>query len=261
MIKSITSLIICLVLPLCFTSCLTTKDTNLLKEAHNPDYRNVESVSEYTLKPGDELRIMITVTPGNEQGNDATERLFSLFSARNNTSESAGNDIRNISVNPSGKIYFPYLGEIPVQGKTTLEVQKILEDRLTAEIIPGCYVRVLLSNRYFSVIGESRSGRYPIAKEQITIFQALAQSGDINPYGDRKNIKVLRQTEHGTVIKTFDLRSQDIINSEFYYIQPNDIIYIQSMSKQFWGIDSFGAIFAVVSTIASLGILIYSLIK
>jgi polysaccharide export outer membrane protein len=111
------------------------------------------------------------------------------------------------------------------------------------------------------VIGESRVGRYPIAKEQTTIYQALAQSQDINPYGDRSKVKIIRQTDSGTVVKTFDIRSKDIINSEFYYIQPNDVIYIQPLGRQFWGIDSFGAIFAIISTVASIGLVIYNFSK
>jgi polysaccharide export outer membrane protein len=125
----------------------------------------------------------------------------------------------------------------------------------------NCLVFVRLSNRYYSVMGESAAARYPMATEQLTIFQALAQSKDILPYGNRAQVRIIRNTPQGTQIKTFDLRSEEIINSEFYYVQPNDVIYIQPLGRQFWGIDSFQSIFGLVSTVASLGIVIFYFVQ
>jgi len=136
-----------------------------------------------------------------------------------------------------------------------------LEKRLNEGIADDCFVRVSIENRFYSVIGEASAGRYPIIKEQMTIFQALAQSGGIKSFGDRKHVKIIRQIEGATMIKSFDLRSQDIINSEFYYIQPNDIIYVQPLGRQFLGLTSFGAVFAVVTTVVSLGLMIYNFVK
>ena len=150
-----------------------------------------------------------------------------------------------------------------MKGKTTLEVQNLLETRINQDIltVEGCIIHVSLSNRYFSVIGESSAGRYSIAKEQLTIFQALSKSHDVKSYDDRSQVKVIRQTEKGTIIKTFDLRSSDIVNSEFYYIQPNDVICVQPLKRQFVGINSFGGIFAIITTMASLDIMVYNLVK
>ncbi|MDL2223581.1 polysaccharide biosynthesis/export family protein [Bacteroidales bacterium OttesenSCG-928-M11] len=250
---------LCLII---LSSCLTTKQTNLLREPKGdiPSYPQAKSIGEYTIKPGDELRIQITVP----SDLSSTQSLFILFSSNSNYGSGA-DKIRTFSVSPEGTIYFPYLGTIHVQGKTTLEIREILEFRLNngdfLKVEEGCLVNVSLDNRYFSVIGESGVGRYDIAKEQMTIFQALAQSRDINPYGDRAKIKIIRKTNLGSEIRTFDLRSEDIINSEYYYVQPNDVIYIQPLGRQFWGINSFGSIFALISTVATLGISIYSLIK
>lgn len=240
------------------SSCLTTGQTNLLREPERgiPSYSTADRIGEYKIKPGDELRVMISVPKEYAQ----TETLFSLFSA-SYVSGYGDTKLRTLTVSPQGIIHFPFLGDIRVVGKTTLEVQTKLEDRINKEIITGegSIVQVSLDNRYFSVIGESKVGRYPIAKEQLTIFQALAQSGDINPYGDRAKVKVIRQLENGTEVRTFDLRSEDIVNSKYYYIQPNDVIYIKPLGRQFWGINSFGSIFAILSTVASLSVAVYNL--
>jgi Periplasmic protein involved in polysaccharide export len=240
-----------------FSSCLTTRQTNLLSRS-TPDYPRVGEIGEYTIKPGDELFIQISVS----EENSATARLFRLFSSQNITDRSG--KMSSLAVSPEGTIYFPYVGDISVVGKTTLDIQQDLEHVLNQELFSedeSCIVYVRLNNRIFSVIGQSSVGNYAIAKEQLTIFQALSQSQDMKSYGNRAKVKILRQTESGTVIRTFDLRSEDIVNSEYYYVQPNDVIYIEPLGRQFWGISSFGAIFALISTVATLGLSTYNLIK
>jgi polysaccharide export outer membrane protein len=244
-----------------FTSCLTTKQTNLLQPPGGdiPRYSQAKKIGEYTIKPGDELRVQISV-PGD---NSKTESLYRLFTIDDSSVDLGDNKLRTLAVSPEGNIYFPYIGDIYVAGKTTIDVQTELETRVNREILSGenCLVYVRLGNRYFSVIGESHAGRYPINKEQLTIYQALSQSMDVNPYGDRSKVKIIRRTMDGTLIKIFDLRSAEIVNSEFYYVQPNDVIYIQPLPRQFWGVNSFGSVFAIITTVSSLGIMIYNLAK
>ncbi len=244
-------------LVLFLTSCVTTKQTNLLQEPGGgiPEYSTFIPAGEYKVKVGDQLNIAIHTNPFDNQ----TSQLFSFMSG--SASSSGGSSTKGFAVAPDGTIKFPYIGDISVRGKTTLEIQQLIEKRINENITEDCIVLVSLESKYFSVIGESGSGRYQIAKEQTTIFQALAQSGDVNTYGDRAHIKIIRQIEDGTVIKTFDLRSKDVVNSEFYYIQPDDVIYIQPMGRQFLGLNSFGAVFAVVSTFISLGLMVYNFVK
>lgn len=242
-----------------FSSCLTTRQTNLLREPGGsiPAYLPVENIGEYTIKPGDELSVEISVSGDNTR----TARIFNLFSSQNRGSSGK---LSSLSVSSEGTIYFPYFGEIYVVGKTTLEIRTDLQELLNQGLFSdeeSCLVFVGLNNRYFSVIGQLSSGQYQIPKEQLTIFQALSQSGDVSMYGNRSKVKIIRQTETGTIIRTFDLRSEDVINSEFYYIQPNDVIYVEPLGRQFWGINSFGAIFAILATSATLGISIYNLVK
>jgi len=239
-----------------FSSCLTTKHTNLLQEPGGdiPRYRKANEIGEYRIKSGDELAVQIMM----QNGNMRTAALYSLFNG------GAGDKLQTLAVSQQGTIYFPYVGDIYVAGKTTLDIQSELEARINREILveDGCIVNVRLANRSFSIIGESGVGSYPIAKEQLTIYQALAQSGDVNQYGDRSQVKIIRRELDGTtIVKTFDLRSTTVINSEFYYIQPNDIIYIQPLKRQFWGVSSFSSIFAITTTALSFGVLIFNLTK
>jgi len=245
---------------LAFTSCLTTRQTNLLQKPDGtiPSYPQKGEIGEYRIKSGDELNVRIQMSADDSK----TRSLFSLFNNNTSYSSGEGNKLRTFSVSPQGYIYFPYIDSLYVAGKTVYEVQNELSTKITTELLnsEACLVQVRLDNRFFSIIGESKSGRYPIAKEQLTIYQALSQAGDIKLYGNRAQVKVIRKTQTGVLVHTFDLRSSDIVNSEFYYIQPNDIIYIQPLARQFWGISSFAAIFSFISSIAALGFLTYSVI-
>ena len=122
----------------------------------------------------------------------------------------------------------------------------------------GEYGKVV--QRYFSVIGANASGRFPITKEKVTIFEALAMAGDISNYGDRGKVRIIRETEEGTEVKMFDVRSEDIINSEYYYVEPNDVIYIQTLNEQFFSMTSLASVISTVATTLSFGIFIYSFI-
>ncbi len=252
--KTITSLICTLCCLFLLSSCLTTRQTNLLVDdgQHSKKINETEALEEYRICSGDELKITVATL------NQETNALFSMFSM--NSGGASGSSLSSFTVYPDGNIDFPYLGSIYVKGKTTLEVKLLMEEKLKTMIGEGA-VLVSLDNRYFSVIGEGSVGRYAIVKEKTTIFQALAQSSDIRPYGDRSKVKIVRQTATGSIEKVFDVKSVDIVNSEFYYIQPNDVIYIQPMARQFWGMDSFGAVFAVFSTVISTGFMIYSFVK
>ncbi|GBU07145.1 polysaccharide export protein, BexD/CtrA/VexA family [Bacteroidales bacterium] len=247
-----------------FSSCLTTKQTNLLTKTSYKKWSELIAPADidyqYRFIQGDVLEILILTSTFDKK----TSNLFGLFSPIHANLGAAIDEkakLRSFIVDPSGKIHFPYVGEIEVLNKTPQEVREIVEYILHKEIIQDCFVLVYLKNRYFSVIGESRAASFPMRKEKITIFQALAESGDINEYGNRSQVKVIRQTQEGTQIRTLDLTNTTIINSDLYYIQANDVIYIEPMSKQFWGFNSFGSIFALVTTTVSLGILILKISK
>lgn len=141
----------------------------------------------------------------------------------------------------------------------------MLEDELgkLLQEIPGyttISVEVNIVNRSFSIIG-AQSGRYMITKEKMTIFEALAAAGDLKEFNSRKEIKLVREKNGVTTIKTFDARSKDIINSEYYYIEPNDIIYIRQMPGYSFGINSATTAVSVTAATISFGVFVYSIVQ
>jgi polysaccharide export outer membrane protein len=156
-------------------------------------------------------------------------------------------------------IDYPYVGRLNVVGKTLREVKLLLEENLDS-MLRGFSVDVRLANRSFSIIGESGTGRYNIPREQLNIFEALAMSGDLSLYANRKEVHLIRQTSEGTKVQKFDLRSKSIVDSEYYYIQPNDVIYIPFDSAKHWGATHFTSVLSLVFSTFSFGVFIYSIV-
>jgi polysaccharide export outer membrane protein len=121
-------------------------------------------------------------------------------------------------------------------------------------------VEVNIIRSSFSVISDLGSGVFTLPKEKVTIFEALAMAGDIGDFGDRSQVRIIREIEGQTLVKVFDVRSEDIINSEFYYIEPNDVIYIQRIKGQSFGINSVATTISVAATTLAFGGFIYGLV-
>jgi polysaccharide export outer membrane protein len=121
-------------------------------------------------------------------------------------------------------------------------------------------VEVNIVRRTFSVISDRGSGVLSMPKEKVTVFEALAMAGDIGDFGDRSKVRIVREIEGQTKVMTFDLRSEDIINSEYYYIEPNDVIYIQKIKGQSFGINSAATTVSVVATTLAFGGFVYALV-
>lgn len=254
--KSFLRVLLAFVFGLLATSCVTTHQTNYLQEPKNfiPAYNDSVAYQEYILKPGDRLYILVYSM------DEKTNALFNGASNSNSqilrSSTSENTDLYTYMVQTNGKINFPVVGEIEVTGKTLRETKVILENAIRP-VLSINSVDVRLVGRSFSIIGAGKSGRYSFPKEKINIFQALAVAGDLGFYADRSRIRILRETSNGTQIKTFDIRSVDIINSEFYYIEPNDVIFVQPLKEQFFGVSTFWMAISTIVTTYSFGLIVY----
>lgn len=258
-----------ILLPLLMASCVTSKRVNLMQEPGKngiPQYADTMSYEDYELRIGDRLYIYVY---------SVDERVDKMFNSSSGTigiqmlhgSGGVGGsyDLYTYLVQEDGCIDFPMVGRVPVRGMTTRGVKRVLEDELSSFIKSyGDYqmmsVEVKIVRRSFSVISDRGSGTFNIQKEKVTIFEALAMAGDIGDFGDRSKVRIVREKEGLTQVKEFDVRSEDIINSEFYYIEPNDVIYIQRIKGQSFGINSVTTSISVVATTLAFGGFVYGLV-
>lgn len=261
--------ILILLLPLLMASCVTSKRVNLMQEPGKngiPQYADTMSYEDYELRIGDRLYIYVY---------SVDERVDKMFNSSSGTvgiqmmqgggGAGGGYDLYTYLVQEDGCIDFPMVGRVPVRGMTTRGVKRVLEDELSSFIKSyGDYqmmsVEVKIVRRSFSVISDRGSGTFNIQKEKVTIFEALAMAGDIGDFGDRSKVRIVREKEGQTQVKEFDVRSEDIINSEFYYIEPNDVIYIQRIKGQSFGINSVTTSISVVATTLAFGGFVYGLV-
>ena len=256
-------------LPLLMASCVTSKRVNLMQEPGKnkiPQYADTISYEDYELRIGDRMYIYVY---------SVDERVDKMFNSSSGTigmqmlqgggGVGGSYDLYTYLVQEDGCIDFPMVGRVPVRGMTTRGVKRVLEEELSSFIKSyGDYqmmsVEVKIVRRSFSVISDIGSGTFNIQKEKVTIFEALAMAGDIGDFGDRSKVRIVREKEGVTQIKEFDVRSEDIINSEFYYIEPNDVIYIQRIKGQSFGINSVTTSISVVATTLAFGGFVYGLV-
>lgn len=261
--------VLILLLPLLLASCVTSKKVNLMQEAGKnkiPSYTDTLSYEDYQVRVGDRLYVYVYSI------DDRVSQMFNSSGNGINASQMRqGNmggsyDLYTYLVLEDGTIDYPMVGKLPVRGKTTREIKLLLEKEL-AGYIASSYteyqmvsVEVNIVRRSFSVISDHGSGTFTIQREKVTIFEALAMAGDIGDFGDRSQVRIIRETEGKTLIKVFDVRSEDIINSEFYYIEPNDVIYIQRIKGQSFGINSVTTTISVAATTLAFGGFVYGLV-
>jgi polysaccharide export outer membrane protein len=256
-------------LPILFASCVTSKKVNLLQEAgkHNiPAYTDTLHYEDYKVRVGDRLYIYVYSI------DERVSQMFNSSGANVNASQlrqghtGGSYDLYTYLVLNDGTIDYPMVGKRPVRGKTTREIKLALENELAGYIASNyteyqmASVEVNIVRRSFSVISDRGSGTFNIQKEKVTIYEALALAGDIGDFGDRSKVRIVREIEGQTQVKVFDVRSEDIINSEFYYIEPNDVIYIQRIKGQSFGINSVTTTISVAATTLAFGGFVYGLV-
>ena len=143
-------------------------------------------------------------------------------------------DAKGYLVSQTGNIVFPILGRIKVAGKTRVQLARELE----AMLIEGGYVSdpvvtVDLLNFHVTVIGEVKEPKVISADgSRLTIFEALAQAGDATIDGLRTNVVIVRTRSGNEIVDTLDLTRKEILDSPYYYLQQNDIIYVEPTPKK-----------------------------
>ncbi len=250
---------ILLVLVMMLSSCVMSKKINYLQEGnHIPMYNDSVSFDDYKLQRGDYIYVHVNAI--DMEMADMFNGNVSIGSMTYMTPDNSTARLYLYLVEEDNCIDYPYTGRLEVAGKSLREVKLLLEEKLDG-MLHGFSVDVRLANRSFSIIGESGSGRYNIPREQLTIYEALAMSGDLSLYANRKDIHLIRQTSEGTKVIKFDLRSKSIIDSEFYFIQPNDVIYIPFDSAKHWGANHFTSVLSMTFATVSFGLFVYSIVN
>ena len=132
-------------------------------------------------------------------------------------------------VDQNGDIDFPILGRLHVEGLTRMQVTELIKQKLMNEdLIKDPIVTVQFLNFKVSVMGEvARPGTFDISGDRITLLEALSMAGDLTIYGERKNILLIRDNNGKKEFHRFDLTATDLLESPYFYLQQNDIVYVE----------------------------------
>jgi len=196
------------------------------------------------IRPGDELYIRVTTA-------DEQPTNFLL----NNENYTLDVTLRSYTVSDEGYIRFPYLGKLYVQDKTIDGVAGEIEYALREYLLnPSVFVKFV--NKKITVIGEVRNpGVYFFYDKTINILQAVAYAGDITTFGNRKEVLLIREEEGKIKKYELDLTDENLLESDFYVIKPEDIIYVEPLRSRRWGFESFP--YALLLTVINTGLLIW----
>jgi len=188
---------------------------------------------EYEIRVNDYLYIqVISDDPDNSKFLNLTEQGRS----------SGSDDLATSSyiVDEQGYISFLLMGKIYVAGSTVNRVRDTLQNKID-KYLDNTAVFVSIVARTITVLGEVESpGQHRMIKSRLSIFEALGTASDVTDWGDFKDVRLIRETPEGKLVASLDLTSPDLIDSPYYYILPNDVLYVKPNNKV-WGIKTMGA--------------------
>lgn len=258
------SVFIFLFISVLFTSCIPVKDLVYLQKKDNVSDVGAVSMVEskpYRLQTHDVLSVTIKASD---------PKLVAIFNPTADGSESSQSEsglyFDGFTVDDHGNIRIPVLCEMNVMGFTLEEVRISIEKRLLAEYFSdnaSIFVVVKLAGFRYTINGEVGStGTKTLFQEKVNIMEAIANAGDITTTGDRKAVTIIRQTPNGTEMKDLDLTNRNVMNSPYYFLQPNDYIYVKPLKQKTWGTGSTGIqSLTTIITLLSLVSTTYLLLK
>lgn len=206
------------------SACSTPKDIAYFQDFNPGKSIMVQNPVEIKFRPDDEIRIMVS--------SDKPE-LAAQFSLVSGSSGGGGEGSR-YTIDTEGCIRFPMLGKIHVAGLNRQELQELIRDEIIAKgLIRDPIVTVDYSNLYVIILGDVGTGRILIDRDKFTILDAIGSSGDLKITGQRTNVKVIRENYGKKTVYEVNLCSaEDLYASPVYYLQQNDVIYVEMNKKE-----------------------------
>ena len=222
------------------TGCYGYRQVGLLQERDGLPTYDSAAYEPYRLQVNDEIIYRVVTMD---------QTIAKTLSANTNNVGQYANSYRIYS---DGTVDIPFLAPVKLAGLTELEAQDALRSAFR-EIIPDADVKLAMYNKRFTVMGDANSGIYNIYKERMTIFQALAMSGDLLNSGDRRHVRIIRPRGNGEPeVLEFDIRTNTIIDSKYYYVYPNDLIYVSRDKGSFYKQSSYSGFLALITSSVSL---------
>lgn len=216
-------------LPFVLTGCSSYQKSLYLQNDAVINQSTQGQLYDFRIMPKDLLTIVVSTTDP-----AASAPFYRKLGQDKETTTSSTVGMQNLDllgylVDNNGEIDFPVLGKIKVTGMTTRECEALLRDKLKPYLKETPLVTVTSSNYKFSVLGEVNApGTYTVKDEKVTIFEAIAQAGDMTLFSIRDDVQLLREDSEGRrQVVHLNLNDANITQSPYFYLQQNDVIYVK----------------------------------
>ena len=251
-------------------SCAPRQEINYMKDIENIALDNSVKNSRSTLQPGDQLIIMVSakdmdvVKPFNQNYSSATTVAQYTVPSSNSQVQQMPASGPTYMIDTDSNIDFPQIGLINTKNEN-IETLKTKLIELISAYVKDPVVDVKLMNFKVSVLGEvARPGTYVIPDGNTTLLQTLGLAGDLTAFGVRNNILIVRNVDGKFTQQRIDITSAQFINSPYYYLKQNDIVYVQpnSIREKASRVDpNTGLYISIASVIASIALGVLALTK
>ena len=253
-----------LVVLLC--SCASTKNVAYFQNADQIDFEQSRMLYDAKIMPKDILSITVSTS------NPDAAKPFNLsvpttYSESNRNLYTTG-QLQSYLVDNDGHIDFPIVGTLKVGGLTKSDCEQLIRSKIIPYLNKNenPIVTVRMTNYKISVLGEvNKPGMFTVNNEKINILEALAQAGDLTIWGVRDKVKLIREDATGKKeMHVLNLNDASIINSPYYYLQQNDIVYVEpnKVKARNSGVGSTTNLwFTGTSILVSLASLLYTILK
>lgn len=243
-----------LVLVLSMSSCMSQKKIKILQPTDGQEYNRNEfnpiNQQEYKLAKGDNLYIQVSTQDPQQDAASA----FSKQGSNGTYFSEVGIYLNSYTVDDKGEILVPVIGNINVDGLTVGETKTLLEENI-AKYVNDPIVVVKMVNFNITLLGEvSRPGEYKVYQNKINLLEAFSLAGDITTYGNRHEVKLLRQNGKKIEMHVLNLSAENIIESPYFYLKPNDVLYVEPLKGKQFAFETFpyGLLFSTISTVIML---------
>lgn len=246
--------------------CSSTKNVAYFQNSDSVDLSASKTLYDARIMPKD----ILTITVSTIDDNASVPFNMTVATPLTQGSRSTYSQpmLQSYLVDNNGNVEFPRIGTIHLGGLTKAEAEKLICDRIKPYMseAENPIVTVRMSNYKISVLGEvTRPGMYTVTNEKISILEALAQAGDLTIYGVRDNVKLIREDSTGEkAIHVLNLNDANLINSPYYYLQQNDIVYVEpnKVKAQNSSVGSMTTLwFSATSILISLTSLLYNILN
>lgn len=241
---------------LLLTSCIPTKRIKYLQDpkeanAARTDFKKPDSI-EYLVHKGDNLYIRVNSL-------EEKSNYFQRPGNMDNYYSESSIYLNSYTVNDSGYIEFPLIGKIIVNNFTIEQIRKKLQAKVE-EYVKNTTVIVKLANFRVSMLGEFKNpGKYVVYQDKINIFEAIAMAGDMTDFARRNKVLLVRQSEKGAKTYRLNLNDYSLLESDFYYLMPNDLVYAEPLKGKAFAFSEFP--YALILSTITTGLLLINYFK